>query len=220
MKIAFVFLLFAACASVPADPLASSRQLIVVVTADTASTSGSMQRHERVAGGSWRAVGDPAAIVVGRTGLAAADVKREGDGKSPSGVLTLGTAFGFDASAPTRLPYRQLRATTECVDDTNSRFYNQLVERDSVERVDWKSSEKMREIDQYRWGIVVNHNTPPESGRGSCIFIHLWSGPGTSTAGCTAMGSNDLEALLRWLDPAANPRLVQMTAEEYSRWRR
>ncbi|MBK5258752.1 MAG: L,D-transpeptidase family protein [Thermoanaerobaculia bacterium] len=198
----------------------SSRQIIVVVTSDAASTSGSMQRYERVAGGSWRAVGDPAAIVVGRTGLADVGAKREGDGKSPSGVLTLGTAFGFDASATTRLPYRQLRAATECVDDTSSRFYNQIVERDSVERADWKSSEKMREIDQYRWGIVVNHNTPPESGRGSCIFIHLWSGPGTSTAGCTAMAGKDLDALLRWLDPAANPRLVQMTAAEYSRWTR
>lgn len=189
--------------------------MIVVTTSDRVSTSGTLRRFERTDGARWEEVGTGWPVVLGRTGLADAASKREGDGKSPAGVFTLGTAFGFDASAPARIPYRQLLATTECVDDSASRYYNELVERDRVEAVDWTSSEKMRAIQQYRWGVVVNYNTPPASGRGSCIFLHVWGGPSSNTAGCTAMSVENLETLLRWLDPAAAPRLVQKVGPAY-----
>jgi D-alanyl-D-alanine dipeptidase len=162
-------------------------------------------------------VGTAIPIVVGRNGLAAEGQKREGDGKSPSGVFPLGTAFGFAAAADLAVPYRQLRDATECVDDSASRYYNEVVDRDNIPTVDWSSSEKMRQVDQYRWGMVVNYNTPPERNRGSCIFLHIWSGPSSTTAGCTAMKQEDLETLLKWLDVAANPRLVQYVRDQYPR---
>ena len=221
------------CASSAARPdlLVGSSQAIVVTTAGWSETNGLLQRYERTAGG-WKAVGDPMAIVTGRTGLAwaggllqeaapaGAPVKREGDGKSPAGIFALGTAFGFDASSPFRLPYKPLRDATECVDDSASIYYNTIVDRDAVPRVDWSSSEKMRTIGQYRWGAVVLHNTPPRPGGGSCIFLHIWGGPSSTTSGCTAMSQEDLETLLRWLDPAANPRLVQLPRGEYQRLRK
>ena len=202
------------------DPLAGSRQAIVVLTDDYDTTRGMLQRYEREAAGAWRAVGGGVAVVVGRKGLAAEGAKREGDGKAPGGIYSLGTAFGFAESAPQlRVPYRQLLDTTECVDDTASRYYNQIVDRDAVAIVDWKSSEKMRAVPVYRWGMVVNYNTPPVPQRGSCIFLHIWNGPSSSTAGCTAMPVEDLEEVLRWLDPAAKPRLVQFTKREYAAMR-
>ena len=212
------------------DLLAGSSQAVVVTTASWSDTNGSLQRYERHAG-SWKAVGVPTAIVTGRTGLAwaggllneaapaDAPVKREGDGKSPAGIFALGTTFGFEASSPFRLPYKQLRDATECVDDSASMYYNTVVDRDAVPRVDWSSSEKMRTIDQYRWGAVILHNTPPKPAGGSCIFLHIWGGPSSTTSGCTAMSQQDLETLLRWLDPAANPRLVQLPRGEYERLR-
>jgi L,D-peptidoglycan transpeptidase YkuD (ErfK/YbiS/YcfS/YnhG family) len=210
-------LLLVACSmSTTSDPLAGSRQAIVVLTENHDTTSGSLQRYERALGGAWRAVGGRVAVVVGRTGLAGIDAKHEGDGKSPSGVYSFGTAFGFAPAADFLVPYRQLRDTTECVDDTASRYYNQIVDRDAVPLVDWSSSEKMRAVSVYQWGIVVNYNTPAAPKRGSCIFMHIWSGPSSSTAGCTAMPQAELETILRWLDPAANPRLVQFTRSEYT----
>jgi len=205
-----VALIVACSAARSSDPLAGSGQAIVVTTPDWKSTSGSLQRFERD-GGAWRAVGDAIPIVVGHSGLAPAGEKHEGDGRSPAGIYSIGTAFGFTPSSDFRLPYRQLRDTTECVDDTTSRFYNQLVERDAV-TVDWSSSEKMRKVSAYVWGAVVNYNTPAAAGKGSCIFLHVWGGPGSTTTGCTAMREEDLLTLLRWLDPAKNPRLVQFPA--------
>ncbi len=211
MRFIAVLLLAAACqSSKMPDALAASRQAIVVVTENWAATTGTLQRYER---GSvqepWRKVGEAVPVVIGRKGLAPAGQKREGDGRSPAGVYPLGTAFGFAADADLHIPYRQLRDTTECVDDSDSFYYNQIVDRDMIPRIDWSSSERMRAIDQYRWGVVVDYNTPAQPRRGSCVFLHIWSGPGSTTTGCTAMPQEDLQTLLRWLDPTANPQLVQ-----------
>ena len=158
-----------------ASPIARSLQLVVVTTPAWDSTSGTMRRYERdAAGRSWREVGAAVPIVVGRTGLAwdeaiansagTGPVKREGDGRSPAGAFALDTAFGFDIRQIVpwvRLPYVQLRQPTECVDDPRSAHYNTIVDRSSVARVDWSSAERMREIEQYAFGVHVAYNAAP-----------------------------------------------------------
>lgn len=211
-------------------------QAIVVITADWDATDARIQRYQRAsARGAWRRVGTPIAAVVGRTGLAwgrgahgtalgDGPVKREGDGKAPAGVFTLGTAFGYAPAGQVpwiRLPYAASDASLKCVDDPRSRHYNRLVHADSIARPDWSSHEEMRRTDElYRLGIWVDHNvSPPEPGGGSCIFMHLWRSPGVPTIGCTAMARPDLEAVLRWLDPRARPVLVQAPRAGYDRVR-
>ena len=77
-----------------------------------------------------------------------------------------------------------------------------------------------RADDLYRWGILVDHNAnPPVPGGGSCIFMHMWRGPGQPTVGCTAMPQADLELLLGWLDPERKPLLVQLPAVQYQKLR-
>jgi D-alanyl-D-alanine dipeptidase len=209
-----------------------ARQLVVVITPAWDSVRGSLQRYERSGPRArWTPVGGPVAVVVGASGLAwGADTlgrprephKREGDGRAPAGVFPFGAAFGFAEEKPdwVRLPFLPLREATECVDDRASAHYNTVVNRDDVRRVDWRSSERMRRIEQYRLGIVVNYNaTPVRRGRGSCIFLHVWAGPSTGTAGCTAMREEELEQVLRWLDPRRTPVLVQLTAPDYRRLR-
>ncbi len=197
-----------------------------------------MQRFERADPDSaWRAIDQPEPVVVGRTGIAwgvgfdgvstEGPHKHEGDGKAPAGVFPLDTVFGF---APTgsmetaRLPYVQLLPTTDCVDDTASSHYNTVVDRGSVPVVDWKSAEHMRQVAQYEVGVMVGYNaTPPVKGRGSCIFLHIWAGPGSHTAGCTAFSEPTVREVIRWLDPKKQPLLVQLTRNQYvdlrTRWR-
>lgn len=220
-------------------PVRGARQLLVVTTPGWDAVEGTLQRYER---GSqvepWRRVGAPVAIVVGKTGLAwgigvpvaavdglrmAGDpVKKEGDGRSPAGVFRLGTAFGV-AEQPLeglKLGYVPLTPTVECVDDGASHSYNRLVDRGKV-AVDWTSSEKMRETQPYyQWGLVIEHNWErPQVGGGSCIFLHVWGKPGEGTVGCTAMAEPELETVLRWIDPARRPLLVQLPVGEYERVR-
>jgi zinc D-Ala-D-Ala dipeptidase len=218
----------------PVTPLDSSTQLVLVVTPAWDSTSGSLRRFERdTPAGAWRQVGDVEPIVVGRTGVAWDDrqvraaagepVKREGDGRSPAGAFALDTAFGFNSRQTVpwvRLPYVRLRETTECVDDARSTHYNTIVDHDSVPRVDWTSSEKMREIDQYAYGVHVAYNAPPTPLRGSCIFLHVWAGPRSVTAGCTAMEVEALKTLIGWIDPRRRPMLVQLPQSAMQRQRK
>lgn len=221
-------LVLVSCATTPASTelFGDSTQLIVVTTPDWDATKGVLTMHERV-DGAWTAIGDPIPIVVGRTGLAWGDglalplrregpVKKEGDGKAPAGLFALTSLFGYDAQAPgTHMPYIVATPTVECVDDVASPHYNTIVDTQNVPKT-WTSSETMlRRDDLYREGVVVAHNSnPPVSGRGSCIFLHLWSGPDSSTAGCTAMSREDLARLIRWLDASRHPLLLQLTRAE------
>ena len=61
----------------------------------------------------------------------------------------------------------------------------------------------------------VNNNTPMTAGDGSCIMIHIWREPGKPTQGCTAASKENIVSLLKWLDPAKNPKMVQITKEGY-----
>jgi D-alanyl-D-alanine dipeptidase len=241
--IRLVVILVVAAAYVPArvasakskvkSPLAGSRQVLLVTTPDWNSVRGTLRRFERSgARASWTQVGEEFEVVVGRSGLGwgaglsetkgDGPSKREGDGRAPAGVFTLTRAFGFATAGEAswlRLPYTPLTSGVECVDDTASAHYNRVVDRADVKAADWNSSERMREVEGYRWGVVVAHNAGAVPGRGSCIFLHVWAGPSKGTAGCTAMEQPNLETLLRWLDAKKMPLLVQLPESEYARLR-
>jgi D-alanyl-D-alanine dipeptidase len=135
-------------------------------------------------------------------------------------VFALTQAFGYAPADSTRtgLPYRVATPDLECVDDVGSAFYNQVIDRRGVEP-DWDSHEEMRRRDVlYRRGVVVAHNPlPPLPGDGSCIFLHVWRGPSSTTSGCTAMPESELEDVIRWLEADAVPVLVQLPSSEYRR---
>lgn len=214
-----------------ASPLMHSTQLIVVTTADWSAVGGVLRRYERTTpAGPWRPAGNPLPVVVGRKGMGwgigaapvpahSSDdpVKREGDLKSPAGIFHLGTAFGFAAKKPAgwKMPYLALTPSTECVDDSHSRFYNRVVERSAV-TPDWSSSEHMRAVGEYyRWGVVVEQNASARPEGGSCVFLHIRGDGDEGTEGCSAMAKGDVEAMLAWLRPTAKPMLVQMPLRQY-----
>ncbi len=210
-----------------------SRQMVVVTTEDWGRVAGFLQRFEGQNDETpWLAVGSPIPVVVGRNGLgwgrglhpSATDEpqKKEGDGKSPAGIFSLSSAFGFappEQMKFLRLSYLQVTDALECVDDVQSARYNTITDNTHILNADWKSSEKMLEVgEQYRLGMVVDHNMAPRAaGKGSCIFIHIWKGNGSGTSGCTAMAKEQLEKIMAWLDSGAQPVLVQLPKMEYQR---
>lgn len=232
----------------PSPIPASSRQLLLVTTADWAATTGTLRRFERVAD-RWTPVGSTVEVVVGRGGLgwgiglhgadvSSGPVKAEGDGRAPAGVFRLSAAFGYAEREPTGLPYVQATPGLQCVDDRQSGAYNVVLDSVTVgAAADWRSHEEMRRADDlYRIGVVVAHNGPgvdssvlsgeasetrptPVPGAGSCIFLHVWRGPGSTTAGCTAMPDRDLQGILAWLRADADPVLVQLPQAEADRLR-
>lgn len=204
-------------------------QAVSVTVPSWSSNTGSLQRWERAnSEAAWLKIGEPATVCVGKNGLgwglglhgtpsSEGPRKKEGDLKAPAGVFSLTAAFGAGDRAVGKLPWQKVTSTLEAVDDPASRFYNQIVDRKQVEKPDWRSSEKMATIPVYALGVVVAHNPKNLAGAGSCIFIHLWKGEGSGTAGCTALREADMLALARWLDPAKKPVLIQGPAEVMER---
>jgi Uncharacterized protein conserved in bacteria len=205
-------------------PFTQSLQAVIVTTKNWTATQGIARLFERKnAKSKWKSIGEGFPVVVGKNGLASTDEsfsgKREGDGKSPAGLFPLTSTFGTaDSLGSSKIGYQKLTEFTECVDDTNSSFYNKIAHRLQVGNFDWKSSEKMSEITpEYDLGIFVAYNTfPVTSGRGSCIFLHIWKDASTPTSGCTAMHRGDLEKVTAWLDATKHPYLVQFPVERYA----
>jgi zinc D-Ala-D-Ala dipeptidase len=210
--------------------LATATRLVVVTTSDWDAVPGVLHRYVRKPSG-WQPAGTPVPVVVGKNGMAwdgrlvsggnrdlQGPIKKEGDGRSPAGAFALGKFFGYAESLRGSTRYLPLTAQTECVDDPASTHYGQVLERSSVARVDWSSSEQMRRNDElYRWGVIVDYNlSTVRPSAGSCIFLHIWRGPTQGTAGCTAMAPEQITMLLEWLGDAG-AALVQLPKAEYGR---
>lgn len=215
------------------SPLAGASQLVLVVAEDWNTDHARLRRFERSEpNGTWHPVGGDVPVSLGRNGLAwgrglhgeqlsAAPVKAEGDGRAPAGVFSLPLAFAGPSEsswASPKFPVYRVTAQTVCVDTVASKHYNQMFEENTADK-DWKSEERMLRPDGlYRYGLFVDHNAPSAApDAGSCIFLHLWRGPGAPTAGCTAMAEPNLRAILDWLDATKKPLLVQLPREELLR---
>jgi L,D-peptidoglycan transpeptidase YkuD (ErfK/YbiS/YcfS/YnhG family) len=213
---------------------AATRQLLLVRSASWKAVTATLQRFERSPGAAWQTVGAAAAVNVGRKGMAwgrglhAGDepgpVKKEGDERSPAGAFALGPAFGYKDVLPDgakRYPYVHVRRGISCIEDSRSKYYNQVIDPSAVANADWAAKDEMLRPDGlFRWGVIIEQNAKETvRGAGSCVFLHIWKGLGKGTAGCTAMPVETVEETIRWLDPSERPVLVQLPESEYTRLR-
>lgn len=219
------------------SPLEGALQLVVVVADEWSSVPAVLQRYERDGETApWRPVGKRIQVSLGRSGQGwgiglhpeearapGEPEKREGDGRAPTGVFELVSCFAYapEELEGTAMPVLKADSELVCVDDSSSRYYNEVFPGNVPDK-DWKSAEDMlRKDGLYRYGVVVAHNqNPPRPGMGSCIFLHVERSPGAPTAGCTAMKQNAVKELILWLDPAAKPMLAQFPKDVYERLRR
>src|SRR5512139_2329037 len=190
--------------------IGESEQLIFATSQDASSFRVAIHVLER-SNGFWHLVFPTFAGSIGEKGFAAIDKKREGDGKSPSGIFPLGIAFGYDPLVVTRMVYRQATDNDFWVDDVHVEDYNKWV-KGKPNAASW---EKMkRDDDQYKYGVVIEYNMHPVvKGKGSAIFLHVWK-QGGATAGCIAMSEEMVLRILGWLDPAKRPLIIMGTESE------
>lgn len=210
----------------------NARQLVLVVTPGWDATQGELRMFD-ARGESWQPRAKPVAVSIGRAGSAwgiglhepqPGLQKREGDGRSPAGMFTIGTGFGYADRVDSKLAYRGMTQFDYCMDVNESPLYNTIVDaREVGEAAVAKSTEPMRldlrkKGDQrYRLGFVIEHNPKNEATHGSCIFAHLWGAPGQTTAGCTAMTDAVMNDLMAWLDKDLHPIFVLLPRAEYER---
>lgn len=184
-----------------------STQIILVVDNSsfffTRTTLFAMEKRND----NWQMAFGPIDAVIGRNGFAPKGEKREGDGKTPSGIYPLKMTFGYDETVKTKMPYRQALAYDIWVDDPQADDYNRWTKIQETKAASYEMMK--REDDQYKYGIVIEYNTDPViKGNGSAIFLHIWKGKDIPTAGCVAVSEEDMIKILSWLDPAASPLIL------------
>lgn len=137
--------------------------------------------------------------IYGRNG--GTDDKREGDGKTPYGVYSFTMAFGLKENPGSILPYHQIGEDDFWIDDSESVYYNRLVNAAKTER-DWNSGEHMsRQGISYNYGLVLNYNEDCVPGRGSAIFLHCYAETNDSgSAGCIRIPEENMKQLIQAVD--------------------
>ncbi|HEY3673675.1 MAG TPA: L,D-transpeptidase family protein [Acidimicrobiia bacterium] len=192
-------------AEVGSHDIDAAEQVIIVTPAGDDASQATLSAYE-MTDGSWREAFGPWDAVVGAGGVAEADAKREGDRKTPSGSYPFDFFFGIHRDPGVRFPYRQVTGPQIVWDDdSSSANYNQWVDS-SVDESVGVSPEPMDNSPVYDYGAVVAYNAERTPGLGSAIFLHVSAG--SATAGCVAVPEEHLLELLRWLDPARQPRIV------------
>jgi L,D-peptidoglycan transpeptidase YkuD (ErfK/YbiS/YcfS/YnhG family) len=161
----------------------------------------------------WALAFSPVPANLGRRGMAPAWEKREGDGRTPTGIYPLQQAFGYAASVNTRMSYHQLQPDDVWVDDVQSPDYNRLVKCGDTHAMSFEAMFSERVA--YRYGLVVAYNTHPViKGLGSAIFVHVQKGKGIPTSGCVSVNKRAMIKILSWLDPSQKPQIVIGTSAE------
>lgn len=200
---------FAADPAIPPLPTGAcipAGQLILVIGETDKITDAELFVFEKTSSG-WKKVFGPIPAVNGRNGFAPPGEKREGDGRTPTGLFPLEFAFGYASSIDSKMPYRQATHDDVWVDDPASPDYNTWTKRN---RTGAASFETMRLADhRYRIGISIGYNRKPiVKGLGSAIFLHVWLREGAPTQGCIAVADKDLAKVLQWLDPEKKPMIL------------
>jgi L,D-peptidoglycan transpeptidase YkuD (ErfK/YbiS/YcfS/YnhG family) len=209
-------------ATVPANDASRLRTLpstttqVIVVQASGFGTSvGTLQAFEK-RGGAWTPAFGRMPARLGSQGFT--DTMAEGTPATPTGVYSIGgTMYGIAANPGVRYGYHRLVENDWWNENADTPGYNTFQHGADP----GGPSEALWEIDpQYRYFAVINYNIPVREAdppRGSAIFLHVMI-PGRPTAGCVAIAESDLVKVLRWLNPAARPRIVMAPTGELDRY--
>jgi L,D-peptidoglycan transpeptidase YkuD (ErfK/YbiS/YcfS/YnhG family) len=231
IRLSFIFLAFfllSVFALVPAAPaidteasvasfkINESSQVLLVTNNHPLSFAVKISALEKQ-GSKWKKSWESINGVIGKNGFAKLEEKREGDGKTPSGIYSLNMTFGYNESIQTKMPYRQAFPNDLWIDDVNAGDYNRWVKKEDTRAL---SYEKMKRNDNlYKYGIIIEYNTNPViKGHGSAIFLHVWRGENTATEGCVAVSEEDIVRILDWLDPRAKPLIIMGTEDTMKRF--
>lgn len=184
--------------------IGAAQQVIAVAANGYGTSTATVTAYERD-GGAWKQMFGPWAADIGRDGVAPIGAKREGDGRTPSGVFGFDFMFGVDADPGVRYAYRHIGGSNIVWDDDpTSPNYNEWIDTNTASAgVD---PEPMDNVPSYLYGAVIAYNDARTPGLGSAIFLHV--SHGSSTAGCVALPIDELLDVLRWLDPARSPLIA------------
>jgi L,D-peptidoglycan transpeptidase YkuD (ErfK/YbiS/YcfS/YnhG family) len=196
--------------------LPTNTQQVIIVSAANYTTSYAAVETFVKRNGVWQPALGRMAARIGTKGFA--DRKVEGDLKTPTGMHSIGTTmYGVASNPGLRFGFHGLVSGDYWNENPSSPGYNTFTHGANP----GGASEPLWQITpQYNYFAVISYNMPVVAAnppRGSGIFLHVMVS-GRSTAGCVALAEADLLRVLKWLDPAAAPRIVMAPTSVLNRY--
>jgi L,D-peptidoglycan transpeptidase YkuD (ErfK/YbiS/YcfS/YnhG family) len=193
--------------------LPSTTTQVVIVHAPTANTTYATLETFSKVHGAWVPQFAPMSARIGQDGFS--DNHVEGSPSTPTGVYGFGsTMYGNGSDPGLRFAWHHLVTDDWWNENSGSPQYNEFVH--SPTSPGGGSEALWTVMPQYEFLAFVTYNVPAVPGRGSAIFLHETDGQ--ATHGCISLPRSDLLSVLRWLDPAAHPRIVLSPDSELSRF--
>lgn len=121
--------------------------------------------------------------------------KREGDGKTPSGIFWMRDGFGTSGN-PGLKGHDWTKVTRDHVwvdgNATKAGGYNTMKRKS-----DGYSGESLYQPKPYKYAQVIGYNEARTPGKGSAIFLHA-NTSSMKTAGCVSMYESSLVKAMKW----------------------
>jgi L,D-peptidoglycan transpeptidase YkuD (ErfK/YbiS/YcfS/YnhG family) len=200
-------------------------QLLTVTSPRWSSTRATLRAWQR-RDGRWRLVHGPVRVRLGWNGWVRGQQRRQDSGTTPAGSYRLRYAFGNHRNPGTALRYVHVDGNDvwpyEPRDAATYNIYQPFQSDTSHWRRDFR--ERLSHYPrQYAYAVVIGFNLPSgvhwsrrrhqyvarrpaDTTRGGGIFLHVQRPE--FTAGCVAGPIDDIRWVVRWLAPAARPRIV------------
>ena len=202
------------------------RQMITVTSSQWSTTRATLRAWRRHADGRWSLVAGPIAAVIGWNGWVPAARRQQSTGTTPAGNFAIPAAFGRLADPGTALSYRKFDHNDYWPYEPRDPATYNIYQRWKSATAHWRPDYAERLWDyqaEYAYAAVIGFNLPTgvhysakrhqwvathpaDTARGGGIFLHVRRQ--AATAGCVAVDRPVVRRLLRWLDPAASPRIV------------
>ena len=147
---------------------------------------------------------------VGAQGLSTAP--SESKSATPIGSFTLTQSFGALGNPGTPLPYFRTNSADWWVSQSGPLYNTHQHCSSNCGFSLGDPNEHLSYITpQYNYAVVIDYNTRNSptgvrQGAGSAFFLHVTDGG--ATAGCVAIPQSTLVGLMKWLSPAAHPRIL------------
>lgn len=183
----------------PGNPVGDTSQMIVVSVPEASAVKGTLTAFEKDQNGQWKPVIGPVPAYVGDKGIGKPE---DNVHRAPEGTFALGKAFGRESNPGTKMPYTKVDNQDWWDGNMNSPTYNRMVRQPNSPG---EGSENLYDMGPaYDYAVQVDHNPTNTPGNASAIFLHIGSEP---TWGCVAIPREAMVQVLRWLDPAKNPKI-------------
>lgn len=153
-------------------------------------------------------------VSFGKNGACDYKDMKEGGKKTPLGTYNLGIAFGTH-KLNIKYPYIKIDENCYWIDDVDSKYYNCLVSKKTIEDFGYKyvysnvsnylSAEHLIDYKGYEYAIFIEYNTRRIKNKGSAIFLHCKERP--YTLGCISIPKNDMKWLINYIDITKNPTI-------------